>query len=332
MAHKTAYKFFYSITEPRFIRDHRIFFFIAVSSILHLFTMTYLNIDFAKRANLDIQERFEVSKISTQELNQIKAKAFDEKNIKKQVVSNEQVGSNETPRDSRFVGEHNQSYAKQTIAKEIGSFKRAGAGATEGEKTKSAMMPLINSSKAKRIKLSDLSFSAVGEKNPTEMTEMDEKFVDQMMTKAKAQIVPQGISNGNKAESGLAANNDFIEDVPLGDMTNLNTTEFKYYGFYNRIKIQIEQYWGSTLRDKSKILINSGRRIASGDNKITALEITLDQKGAIVKIKIKSTSGIQEFDDAAVESFNRAGPFPNPPHDLLVNGEATLEWGFVVKV
>ena len=26
-------------------------------------------------------------------------------------------------------------------------------------------------------------------------------------------------------------NNDFIEDVPLGDLTNLNTVEFKYFGF-----------------------------------------------------------------------------------------------------
>jgi hypothetical protein len=32
-----------------------------------------------------------------------------------------------------------------------------------------------------------------------------------------------------------------------------------------------------------------------------------------------------------VESFNQAGPFPNPPQDLIVEGKVKIEWGFVVK-
>jgi outer membrane biosynthesis protein TonB len=43
------------------------------------------------------------------------------------------------------------------------------------------------------------------------------------------------------------------------------------------------------------------------------------------------TSGIKELDDAAIESFNDAGPFPNPPKGLVVDGKVTIEWGFVVK-
>ena len=57
----------------------------------------------------------------------------------------------------------------------------------------------------------------------------------------------------------------------------------------------------------------------------------MDSKGNIVDILIKSTSGIQELDEAAMESFNKAGPFPNPPSGMVKNGFATLEWGFVVK-
>jgi protein TonB len=64
---------------------------------------------------------------------------------------------------------------------------------------------------------------------------------------------------------------------------------------------------------------------------ITSLQVTLNEKGEIVKVKILGASGVKELDDAAVESFNEAGPFPNPPKDLLVNGHATIEWGFVVK-
>jgi hypothetical protein len=48
-------------------------------------------------------------------------------------------------------------------------------------------------------------------------------------------------------------------------------------------------------------------------------------------VKILGASGVKELDDAAVESFNHAGPFPNPPKDLLINDVATIEWGFVVN-
>ena len=143
---------------------------------------------------------------------------------------------------------------------------------------------------------------------------------------------PLGLKTGEEGVIGLSANNDYIEDVPLGDMTSLNTVEYKYYGFYHRIRQKLEQYWGYTLRKKANAYMKSGRRIASNSNKITSLTITLDQKGKILDIFVKSTSGIREFDDAAVESFNQAGPFPNPPKGLMKNGKAILEWGFVVKV
>ena len=48
-------------------------------------------------------------------------------------------------------------------------------------------------------------------------------------------------------------------------------------------------------------------------------------------IVLKSTSGVKELDEAAVESFNQAGPFPNPPKGMLKNGKATIDWGFVVN-
>ena len=128
-----------------------------------------------------------------------------------------------------------------------------------------------------------------------------------------------------------SATNDHIKNIPLGDITQLNTTEFKFYGFYHRIKQKLEQHWGNSLRQKAKDLYRSGRRISSQGEKLTALLVVLDEKGNILKVKLKSTSGIQELDQAAVESFNKAGPFPNPPKEMLRSGKAFIEWGFVVK-
>ncbi|HLE10174.1 MAG: hypothetical protein A2504_05285 [Bdellovibrionales bacterium RIFOXYD12_FULL_39_22] len=317
------------------IRENRMPLFFLLSLVAHLLIITYMQLRTIPFSDVSERKEFEVAQISPEELANIKAKIEKEDSTKKQVVSNEATGKEELPANSRFVGEHNQTYDKQTIARAIDSFKRAGRGRADGEKTKSVMaeqtkVPVL--AKGRQIKLADLGYSIAGKKELVDITPADLDEASSLMEKSKAQVVPLGIGAGSLKESGLAANNDFIEDVPLGDMTNLNTTEFKYYGFYNRIRIQLEQYWGATLKEKARNIVNSGRKIASDDNKITALEITLNDRGDIVRIFIKSTSGIQEFDDAAVESFSKAGPFPNPPKEMLRNGEAILEWGFVVKV
>jgi len=132
-------------------------------------------------------------------------------------------------------------------------------------------------------------------------------------------------------QSDVSSSNDYIKDVKLGDVSSLNTQEFKFYGFYHRIKLKLEQFWGRSLQEKSKTLFKSGRRLASDDDYMTSLQVTLNSKGEIVRVKILGTSGVRELDDAAVESFNEAGPFPNPPKELLKNDLAVIEWGFVVK-
>ena len=67
------------------------------------------------------------------------------------------------------------------------------------------------------------------------------------------------------------------------------------------------------------------------ENKVTSLTVTINKKGEIIEVFLKSRSGIKELDEAAIESFNKAGPFPNPPKGFVKNGQAKIEWGFVVK-
>lgn len=235
-------------------------------------------------------------------INSIKRK----NSFKRQVVNNEEAGSDIKPIDSRFLGERDQTYRRQTIARQVDKFKVAGRGTRDG-------------GKSKKIKLTDLSIT---EKDSIFALEKDEIV----------EIAALGLVNGKQGETGPASNNDYIEDVPLGDFTHLNTTEFKYYGFYNRIRLKLEQYWGNSLRDKMDYLHKSGRRFPASDNLITALIVTIDSKGQIVNVFLKNTSGIRELDEAAIESFNRAGPFPNPPKGMIrKNGTAKIEWGFVVK-
>lgn len=229
---------------------------------------------------------------------------------KMQIVETQKKAKSEKPKDSRFLSHSDQSFDRQTVAKDIGSFKEAGLGVKNGvEDAKNSK----SKTSAKNIKLSDLSFGR------------------QQMASPESSLKQLGLTNGLAGIKGLGRNNDYVDDVPLGDITQLNTIEYKYYGFYHRIKQRLEQHWGKTLRNKAEALYKSGRKIASEEDKITSLAITLDEKGNITEIAVKSSSGVKELDDAAIESFNKAGPFPNPPKGMLRNGIAVIEWGFVVK-
>jgi len=295
-------------------KPNAFFITLFISAILHIAIMTIVIKNDTKAPQV-AKQQFDVKTISAEELAEIKKKMQSKQpeNVTKakQIVETEQDGAEVKPTDSRFLSEKNQSFDRQTMAKKVDTFKEAGAGKTTkvaGAKKAAAPKDVIGTKVSnKKISLSDLS---VGE-------EMD--------------IVDSGSLNGKQGVKGVAQSNDYVEDVPLGEQTHLNTTEFKYYGFYHRIKQKLEQHWGASLQEKMERIYKSGRQVAAMDNRITSLVVMLDGKGNIVEVQISSTSGVRELDDAAIESFNKAGPFPNPPQGMLENGVARIEWGFVVK-
>lgn len=235
----------------------------------------------------------------------------------KQIVETSE-SKNKKVQNSEYLGKTNTYFDRQTRAKNTGIFKKAGAGAKSGNKQKLMQKQAIKKAKRKikNIKFSDLSLA----KNYVP------KKMKQHMSGQKL-----GLSNGDKQAVGLGRSSDFVKDIPLGDFTKLNTQEFQFYGFYHRIRQKLEQFWGRNLQQQADRIFKTGRSIASDKNHITSLVIELNAKGEIVKVHIRSTSGVKELDDAAVNAFNQAGPFPNPPKKMLKNGTATIEWSFVVN-
>jgi len=262
-------------------------------------------------------------------LTKIKEQILMREMEKGQVVNTEQNGRKEKPKETRFLGKTDQTFDRQTVAATIASFKEAGKGKRDGvadaHQNETAAPKPMQAKKAApqfgKLSLSDLALTK--EQLPTNQV--------REQNRRELKEAAQGLERGKEGLSGFAQNNDYVEDVALGDMTALNTQEFKYFGFYDRIRKKLEQFWGQSLQEKAKSIYKTGRRIASGNDSITSLKVTLDDKGNILHVEIHSTSGIREFDDAAVESFNKAGPFPNPPRGMIRNGLAEIEWGFVVK-
>lgn len=268
-----------------------------------------------------VRDQFELTQWTKPEAIKIKLvqEALEQmaKNQKRQIVQSED-SANQEKKDDAYLSDKNRSFDRQTVAKNIDSFQKAAKG--NAATTQIAQKPQAQKKKAanlKDLKLSDFGMAS-GDPIPKEVS------------RSPASTSTKGMENGDPLSQGLSATNDYVQEVQLGDFTHLNTVEYKYYGFFHRIRQKLEQFWGNSIQEKSQAIFRSGRKIASQDY-VTSLQVTLNAKGEIIAVKILGASGVKELDDAAVESFNQAGPFPNPPKDLLVNGRATIEWGFVVK-
>ncbi len=125
---------------------------------------------------------------------------------------------------------------------------------------------------------------------------------------------------------------DRLEGVDQSLMTQLNTKEYMYYGYYTRIRQQLNQWWQPKVKEKVTKLMSQGRTIASEQNKNTKLIIVLDNEGQLVTVQVLGASGVRELDDAAVEAFRKAAPFPNPPKGIVdLDGTIKIRWDFIVE-
>ncbi len=126
--------------------------------------------------------------------------------------------------------------------------------------------------------------------------------------------------------AGSPSNDLLKEDV--GDMNNLNTKEFLYAGYLNRIRRLVNFYWQQNLDN-----LPSSVRLAKPAY-TTDVHTILNAQGQLEYIEVVANSGSEPLDDAVVRAFRLAGPFPNPPEGLVEkDGRVYLpEMGFTVQV
>lgn len=127
-----------------------------------------------------------------------------------------------------------------------------------------------------------------------------------------------------------AAANDHLKDVEEGDGTYLNTREWKYASFFNRVKQSVGQHWNPAsqlrLRDPTGV-------IYGGKDRYTVLNVTLNERGMVKDIYVEKSSGIDFLDLEAVHSFERAQPFVNPPPGLFdSDAQVKFSFGFMIDM
>ncbi len=282
-----------------------------VSAAFH--TVLALSLYLATQFNLSTKlpsSSVEVSLLSAEEIARLQNVNPSEPKLIVQSDANEQISET-----AKFLGEKNNRVDKQTKAKrgeDYNNTMKAG-GKNQVEKTQQKAL------KAKKTspQLFDDNFDPYAALIKKDMAQELKKF-----------------SQGEMA-SGMGSSpttNDHLVEIDESLMTKLNTKEYKYYGYYHRMRLQLNQWWQPKVREKITRIIRRDRTIASEANKVTRLMITLDNKGALVKVQVLGESGFRDLDDAAIEAFRAAAPFPNPPKGIIeADGTVKINWDFIIE-
>jgi len=177
--------------------------------------------------------------------------------------------------------------------------------------------------------------TAGGGKKPEPKNEKVEKGELPTLEKLIPSFKSENISNfdgDGKRQDEQSQTDDHIKDVKSGLQTLLSTREFVYYSYYARIKDQIRQHWGPNVREKVKIIYKQGRNIASARDRVTQVLVILDKTGSLVRVEVLSASGVVDLDAAAIEAFQQAAPFPNPPQGMVeTDGTIKIRWDFILE-
>ncbi len=146
------------------------------------------------------------------------------------------------------------------------------------------------------------------------------------LTNKAGLAAPTAASSGQQGLMG-APQNDLLKER-VGDKVSLNTIELLGAQYLNRIRRQVNFYWSQNLDN-----LPSSVRLSAPLYR-TVVNVTLDGDGALDNIIVTHDSGNGPVDQCVVDAFRIAGPFPNPPVELIAkDGRVYLpDFDFNVEV
>ena len=306
--------------------------YIVLSLALHVFVVAGFYIAGLFKHEAPLKETVSIDFLAPDQLQQFaKAEQLAQKKALQvsanQVVEQSETSANEEEVDTRFLSAKNQKVEKQTMAAQRGQFqnKKKAEATKSGPKGDGRQKTVAKSEDAQKQIAKDLfkGFDA------------SEALERQKLAEQKTGL-GEGRSTGEQntgTGSEASQSNDYVKDVDRGLETLLNTREFKYYSYYNRIRKQLSQHWEGRVREKLSKMFKEGRSpAATNQDRITKLMIVLNDKGTLVRVQVLSDSGVRDLDDAAIEAFRAAAPFPNPPKGIVEgDGTVKIRWDFVLE-
>lgn len=145
--------------------------------------------------------------------------------------------------------------------------------------------------------------------------------------------ISQQLSEMKKYDDGFSSVGEVLpRDVKVGSFTALNTDRYLFYTFYARVEELIRYRWESRIQNSINSFNRQTRMQLADRNWITEAEFILDKKGNLKTAIIMKSSGIKNFDLAAIDAFKEAKIFPNPPAEMIKeDGMIHLVFSFTVR-
>lgn len=292
--------------------DSRFRNFIIASLFAHAVLFAFLMFSTLSIQSEPKTETVEISFVETEEMPPSIGKKMRIPDPTKIVETDSTAANNELSENARWLSERSNTVKKETRAKFDMKFKNT--------KSRQAAAPAAAQTKpspraAATQKLFGSGFDAY-----------------QAVNKQQVARELAHTGQGRNTASDSASTNDRLEGVSDDLITQLNTREYKYAVYYHRIKNQLNQWWVPKVQEKFTKMMHQGRMVASEESKITKLIIVLNNQGNLVNVQVLAESGVRDLDDAAIEAFRSAAPFPNPPKGMIdADGTVKIRWDCVVE-
>lgn len=238
----------------------------------------------------------------------------EEDSVRKHIVQTTPGKQVEKAAKDAFLGEKNQVVDRETVSKS----HRISIGQS----------PTM--SQAKAPKESAKTEAEKAEKDVIQTGPLSQFGVPilshlKRLNQAPAQREPQWATPGQVTE-------DYVKGLKESERTALNTREYVFFGYYQRIRERLDRAWVPILREKLTKYYRTGRQLASDMDHTTRVLVILNQQGEIVRVQVLSESGSRDLDEAAIRAFNLAGPFPNPPRGIVdPDGQIQVPWEFILR-
>lgn len=328
--------------------------FAAISLLLHLLLFGGLVL-FEESAFLaELRRRLDHKVVDATKDVVTQIELVDLKENMKQIVQQSEKSIDETlAEDAKFLSIKNQNIEKETKSSRNGKFNNAsntpkgggrpsapqqaspGQAAQQGSTGKKSAQQQ-QASKPRAPKIKNLGLTGLAPSfDPAKALNRELKAQQQVAQERRAQAARQArqaspsVAPGGE---GLSQTDDYLKDIEFGAQTLLKTKQYKYYSFFSRVREQLRTHWNPRIRQKVNFLYHTGRYVAAQNPKATSLRVTLNKKGYLEKIELLKTSGLTALDEAAIEAFREAAPFPNPPKGMLeTDKKIRIFWDFILE-
>lgn len=297
-------------------RNNSIAVFLLLSLFVHItFVITFLISKM--QPVVHPSEQVEVQFMTPEELNEKQSgekKAKRKEAVTDQVVEQDKKLNDDVDPNTRFLSAHNQRVIRETKAARSGKFTNTALGGQKDEGTPDG----------------DKKSEVVDKKTVKNRERGELPGLKDLIPKYS--LVPGPKAPNAEKTGDPSQSDDYLKDVNTGMQTLLSTREFVYYTYYARIKEAIRQHWEPGVREKVKIIYRQGRNIASAKDRVTQVMVTLNNKGELIRVEVLTASGVIDLDNAAIEAFRAAQPFPNPPKGMVESdGTIKIRWDFVLE-